>query len=472
MIGKKLLGARAAWASIAIALLFILPRQAEAIPAFAQTYKAPCTLCHEGFPKLNPFGEEFEHRGYRMPGDEGKFLWEQPIPLAGRINALAQMDIQRWSPDLPEHALTDTVKSGLTLFDWQILTGGTVAPRVSFFGQLVGKVQGLGPDDSDTPAATSTAVHVDHGTTTVRTEVFWVQFDDLLADSAMNLRIGLDHIDNHFLSTPLRLTHADYLIQFQPGHIGASLHPLAAGIGLNGGFDRYGLDYDIGVRNYSPFYDSREGHEARFGAYYGVVSKKISEQRVSLLISGDRSGNANLGQAGATLGWGVSLDVHLGKLEFVPGLFWYRDWSGTGASARSAAATDDTTTPATPPPADHVHDDTTGHDHAAATANGLEIFSGTVGVIYPFRPTLLGTLRYDFNNYGVKGEGLNRNARQYVASLAWYLYPNVRWIAEYNRLATKNLVMEGEPGLASLAPTPAETKLTENKVLLRLDVGF
>src|SRR5581483_12043899 len=88
-----------AWSLAVLMMLLTFPKNAEAIPAFAQTYRAPCTLCHVGFPKLNEFGEEFEHRGYRMPGQEGKFLWEQPIPLAGRINALAQMDIIRWSPD-------------------------------------------------------------------------------------------------------------------------------------------------------------------------------------------------------------------------------------------------------------------------------------------------------------------------------------------------------------------------------------
>jgi hypothetical protein len=70
----------------------------------------------------------------------------------------------------------------------------------------------------------------------------------------------------------------------------------------------------------------------------------------------------------------------------------------------------------------------------------------------------------------VKDEDINRSARQYVASLAWYQHPNVRWIAEYSRLRTSYLAYEGEPGLASLVT--ADSSLTENTVLLRLDVGF
>jgi hypothetical protein len=87
----------------------------------------------------------------------------------------------------------------------------------------------------------------------------------------------------------------------------------------------------------------------------------------------------------------MSLDVHLGQLEFIPGLFWYRDMSGTGGTA---ATEEDGTTP---PPAEHVHDETGGHVHATS-ANGAKIFSGTVGFIYSFRPDLLGTVRYDFHD--------------------------------------------------------------------------
>lgn len=463
---------------VAVAIiLFTFSRNAEAIPAFARTHQAPCTLCHDGFPKLNHFGEEFERRGFRMPGQEGKFLWEQPLPFAGRINALAQVEINKWSPEQTD--LFSSTKSGVGLFDWQILTGGTITPRVSFFGQLVGKVQGLGPDDTDADAD-----HAVHGISEIRTEVFWAQFNDLAGkDGMMNLRIGLDHIDNHFLSTPLRLTHADYLIQFQPGHIGASLHPLAVGVGLNGGLPESGLEYDIGVRNYGPFYDSKEGNEHRLGAFYAVVNKHIAENTVSFLLASDRTGNANLGQDGMTLGYGASLDIHLGKLNIVPGFFWYRDASGTGAGSASGGDDhnhDEETGETTPPPADeHDHDGTEGttdggtdHAHGTTFPNGLNVFSGTIGATYRFKPSLLGTIRYDFNNFDVKDEGIEREAKQYVVSLAWYVYPNVRWIAEYSRLTTKNLEFVGEPGLASLEPTAAESDLTQDKVVLRLDVGF
>jgi hypothetical protein len=300
--------------------------------------------------------------------------------------------------------------------------------------------------------------------------VFWVQLNDFQGkDGAMNLRVGIDHIDNHFLSTPLRLTHADYLIQIQPGHTGASLHPLSVGMGLNGSLHDYGLDYDIGVRNYSPFYDSNEGDEHRLGAFYAVFNKQLAEHTVSFLLTEDRAGNANLNEDGMTLGWGVSLDVKIGRLEFIPGLFWYQDDSGgPGGDTGTDTPTDpdDGTDPGTDP--DHDHDGTPGQ--AASFAGGLGVFSGTLGVTYQFKPTVLGTLRYDFNDFDVKNEPTNRAARQYVASLAWYQHPNVRWITEVSRLDTTNLAPSGEPGLASLVT--ADSSLTQNKYLVRLDVGF
>jgi hypothetical protein len=449
-------------------LVMASPRAAEAIPAFARTHNVPCTTCHVAFPKLNHFGEEFEHRGFRMPGAAGKYLWEQPVPLAGRINVLASGETNRWDPQPPAGSEWSTDKSGLSLFDWQLLTGGTLAPDVSFFGQLVGKVQGLGPDDSD-----AAAEHTDHGTTTLRTEVFFVQLNDVYGENGtMNVRAGIDHVDNHFLSTPLRLTHADYLIQIQPGHTGASLHPLAAGIGANGSFHDYGLDYDIGVRNYSPFYDSNEGDEHRLGAFYAVLNKQLAEHTVSFLFSEDRNGNANLNEDGITLAWGVSMDIRIGRLEFIPGLYWYRDDSGgSGGDTGTDPGTDPDTDPGTDPGTDPDHDHdggTTGH--AESFAGGLGVFSGTLGVTYQFKPTLLGTLRYDFNDFDVKSEPVNRAARQYVASLAWYQHPNVRWITEVSRLNTNNLAMTGEPGLASLVT--ADSNLTQTKYIVRLDVGF
>ena len=48
----------------------LVPRQAEAIPAFARQHKISCTTCHAPFPRLKDFGEEFAGNGFAMPEEE------------------------------------------------------------------------------------------------------------------------------------------------------------------------------------------------------------------------------------------------------------------------------------------------------------------------------------------------------------------------------------------------------------------
>ena len=48
--------------------LFLYSQKAEAIPAFAKKYSAPCTLCHSNWPKLNVVGARFKLNGYQLEG--------------------------------------------------------------------------------------------------------------------------------------------------------------------------------------------------------------------------------------------------------------------------------------------------------------------------------------------------------------------------------------------------------------------
>ncbi len=55
-----------------LALSFaMVPKQASAIPAFAQKYHFSCAVCHTQFPNLNPFGRAFWRNGFRLPGTNG-----------------------------------------------------------------------------------------------------------------------------------------------------------------------------------------------------------------------------------------------------------------------------------------------------------------------------------------------------------------------------------------------------------------
>ena len=58
--------------TLAIGLLWVLARPADAIPVFAHRYGFTCQACHTTIPHLNPFGEAFLAHGYRIPGLQPK----------------------------------------------------------------------------------------------------------------------------------------------------------------------------------------------------------------------------------------------------------------------------------------------------------------------------------------------------------------------------------------------------------------
>lgn len=71
------------------AMVVLLPKDSQAIPAFARQAKMDCITCHYQYPKLNEFGIMFKNNGYRMPGIvSGKNVWDfENIPLAAIIRA-------------------------------------------------------------------------------------------------------------------------------------------------------------------------------------------------------------------------------------------------------------------------------------------------------------------------------------------------------------------------------------------------
>jgi len=53
--------------------LFLIPKESEAIPAFARKYGVSCAVCHRPDPpRLNTLGHRFRKYGYRMPEELGK----------------------------------------------------------------------------------------------------------------------------------------------------------------------------------------------------------------------------------------------------------------------------------------------------------------------------------------------------------------------------------------------------------------
>ncbi|HEX8836025.1 MAG TPA: hypothetical protein VF748_03750, partial [Candidatus Acidoferrum sp.] len=59
----------------------------QAIPAFARKYGMPCSSCHEAWPKLSPFGQQFKDNGYQMGNERDAPIYQNPSywPVTFRI---------------------------------------------------------------------------------------------------------------------------------------------------------------------------------------------------------------------------------------------------------------------------------------------------------------------------------------------------------------------------------------------------
>lgn len=114
---------------------------ADAIPAFARRYNLTCMSCHDPVPKLNAFGEQFLARGYRLADDDtagvttlgDPLLWlQQNLPLAVRMDAYLRSSSG-------EHAGADFA----TPMVMKLLSGGAIAPRVSYYFYLLLAEEGV-----------------------------------------------------------------------------------------------------------------------------------------------------------------------------------------------------------------------------------------------------------------------------------------------------------------------------------------
>ena len=55
---------------LSLSLIFIFSSEAWSIPAFARKYSISCKVCHNPFPKLKPYGDEFASNGYVIKDKE------------------------------------------------------------------------------------------------------------------------------------------------------------------------------------------------------------------------------------------------------------------------------------------------------------------------------------------------------------------------------------------------------------------
>jgi len=159
-----------------LGIFFSTVSPASALPAFARKYGMPCSSCHEAWPKLSPFGQQFKDNGYQMGNDRDAPIFQSPAywPVTFRITP-------QWHRDSTNKVAVDQTASGEAQvtkhgFDWSGLdfhTAGTLAKDISFY---------VLPSSDNTGA--------------FHFESVWARLDNIAGSSWLNIKLGKFELDN------------------------------------------------------------------------------------------------------------------------------------------------------------------------------------------------------------------------------------------------------------------------------------
>jgi hypothetical protein len=210
--------------SIAIFVLLVLTESLTGMPAFARKHKMSCNVCHNPFPRLKAYGEEFAGNGFRLAdkdvpryyvdtGDE-KLSLIRDLPIAVRLEGHIYYN-----------------NSGSKQFDFaspyivKLLSGGTIGKNISYYFYFFlgerGEVAGL--------------------------EDAFMMFSDIFG-SGISASLGQFQVSDPLFKRELRLTFEDYEIyKARPGLSAINL-TYDRGLMFNFGF-KTGTDFTIEVLN-------------------------------------------------------------------------------------------------------------------------------------------------------------------------------------------------------------------------------
>ncbi len=163
---------------LVLTLLLVDCRPALAIPAFARKYGMPCSSCHEAWPKLSPFGQNFKDNGYQMGNERDAPIFQQPAywPIAIRTTPQWHREstnrVAVDGPLGPNTAEGQVTTHGFDYSGLDILTAGTLAKNISFLF---------------VPSADETgAFHIESAN---------VRFSNLLKSPWLNIKVGKFELD-------------------------------------------------------------------------------------------------------------------------------------------------------------------------------------------------------------------------------------------------------------------------------------
>lgn len=177
--GLARLGSAWLYAFSLLAALLVYCGPATALPAFARKYGMPCSSCHEAWPMLSPFGQQFKDNGYQMGNDRDAPIFQQAAywPVTFRITPIWHRESTSAVPvDGPAGPGANQAKlttSGFDLSGLDFHTGGTLANNFSFYVL---------------PSSDPTA--------SFHFESVWARLDNVFGTSWINIKLGKFELDN------------------------------------------------------------------------------------------------------------------------------------------------------------------------------------------------------------------------------------------------------------------------------------
>ncbi|PJA77660.1 MAG: hypothetical protein CO149_08285 [Nitrospirae bacterium CG_4_9_14_3_um_filter_51_5] len=388
--------------SVAVTL-FVLTTPASAVPSFSRLHGLPCNECHSAFPRLNPFGMDFKQRGFRLPREEGTYIWDQTtLP----ISALAVGRLRISHQDDPVTEARLRTKSAFELEEVELMIAGTAAPKVGYFIEFEQEV-------ADGREFT--------------TDQAWVQFSDLLPGSLLNLRGGIMLNENYYLSQKRRLTFQRYLspITFN-----------VTGVEVNGAWRR--LRFAGGVVN-----DERKSGtnmpavnlDKKLAGYFLWSTYTIADQVLGIryINTKDNSDNPSPIIDGRTRQQlDVTVNLWHGPLELILGYFQNWDIGGVNRQQRR------------------------------------NYLAEAIVEILPEKLFLDG--RFELQDTSPVGGSPNNpstaNGTQVSVNVTYYLIPNIRLIAEFDKVSGEGMGIDSFPG-----PNSSATN-SEERYMLGLQIGL
>ncbi|MEJ2196250.1 MAG: hypothetical protein P8X73_15515 [Ignavibacteriaceae bacterium] len=197
---------------LSIIVIIILSSDIFAIPAFARKYNMSCKTCHEPFPKLMPYGNEFAGNGFQLKdkdapryyvntGDDYLSLIRD-VPLAMRLEGYVTYN----QGNAEQADFTAPIV-------FKLLSGGTITKDIAYYVYYI--------LESGEPG---------------KIEDAWLMFNNLFS-TELDFSIGQFQVSDPLFKRELRLTKDDYYIyKVQPGNSDVDL-TYDRGIMLAYGFD-------------------------------------------------------------------------------------------------------------------------------------------------------------------------------------------------------------------------------------------